>query len=62
MEDLSRILDSLSPELYDDMRDAMRRNYELTTKAYLNMSPLHSMWAVSFLVIAVENKMKVEIR
>ncbi len=46
LEELSEILDSLTPELYEDMKIGIVRNYELVTKAYENMSPMHAMWQV----------------
>lgn len=39
-EELAALLAALSPELYAEMLPAARRNWELLTAAYANMSPL----------------------
>ncbi|KAJ1472036.1 hypothetical protein T484DRAFT_1915390 [Baffinella frigidus] len=44
LTDLAPLLAAASPELYAEMLPAVRRNLELLTSAYSNMSPLHQMW------------------
>jgi hypothetical protein len=45
-EELAALLAALSPELYTEMLPAARRNWELLTAAYANMSPLQQVGRV----------------
>lgn len=47
LDELEVLLDALSVELYDDMLLSVQRNWEVATRAYTFMSPLHHLWLSS---------------